>query len=278
MDLKELYSHVPYAAAPPNLSNPIILVTPSPLVYEAPVKYAYYPTPAPTHYCYTPVPHVQSPFSHYNTIVPNYLIPQQPVRYPVAETNYIQLDSSKSVSVSVLIFSLSSQVVKRKFDEICTDPNITFNPQTINLIPYSLWKSENITFGYLVSFHFRKRNSSNSKFPIKLFNALKITEHCPDLFPHIGVKWITDDVIWVDREAFACLIGVKTVEGGLFHQQGNFPSHGFVELSYEESQMLANSLNLGRIDLSVMRLVRHRTGLFRRGCTELDILRCQWKG
>lgn len=278
MDLKDYYAHLTYSAQPPNLSSPIILIAPEPLVVQPTIKYAYLQEAPIQPICYTPVPQMPSAFGQFSRVPTQYAVGQSTFRVSPSEQNFIGLDASKSVSVSVPQFQLNGQIVKRKFDELCSDPNVSLNPQALNLIPTSLWKPENVTFGYLVSFHFRKRNSSNSKFPIKLYNALRITEQCPDFFPHIGVKWVTDDVIWVNRETFACLIGVKTVEGGLFHQQGNFPSHGFVELSFEESQMLAHTLNLGRIDLSVMRLVRHKNGIFRRGCTELDIFHCQWKG
>lgn len=162
------------------------------------------------------------------------------------------------------------------FDEVCSDNTVTLNPRRLNFIPSSSWPNESMSFGMIVSTFFRKRNSTHCKFPFKLFNALQITERYPEFIPHVGVQWATDTIIKVDREPFARLIGVKTIEGSLFHQQGNFPSHGFVELPFKESDQLSRSLHFGPADLSVVRYVTHIAGKFIRGCTEEDLDQCRW--
>ncbi|EAY23123.1 hypothetical protein TVAG_183600 [Trichomonas vaginalis G3] len=199
--------------------------------------------------------------------------------YPIflQDNSFIQLMSTKQFSESMPMFNLQIPVANRSFDQVCADSSLTFCPSQLGLIPSSIWSSDIISFGSLVQNFFRRRNSSASKFPYKLFNALRITEVQPEYFPHIGVKWVDDNIIWVNREAFASLIGVKTIEGGLFHQQGNFPSHRFIELSYEESEAVAALHKLGHVDLSHMRMVRHSGGVFKRGCTESDLEKCKWK-
>lgn len=200
--------------------------------------------------------------------------------YPLymPDSSFIQLISTKQYSESMPMFNIQQPISQRSFESLLNDPSLTFTPNQMGLIPSSTWSSEVVTFGAMVQNFFRRRNSSSSKFPYKLYNALRIVELYPEYFQHIGVRWVDDNIIWVNREPFAKLIGVKTIEGGLFHQQGNFPSHGFVELSFEESETVAAHHNLGHVDLSHMRMVRHSAGIFKRGCTEADLERCKWKG
>jgi hypothetical protein len=75
-----------------------------------------------------------------------------------------------------------------------------------------------------------------TRFLHKLFNALKISEVRPSLYPFVGVQWVTDTILKVDKARFARLLGTKCIDGALFHQQGNFPSHGFAELRIEEAR------------------------------------------
>ena len=194
------------------------------------------------------------------------------------DNSLLSLGSSKTLSLSLPRFNLHKGISELSFDEVCSDPTVTIPPKRLGFIPSSSWASDSIGFGLLVASFFRRRNSTNSKFPYKLYNALRITELFPEFMPHIGIKWISNDIIWVDREPFARLIGVKTVEGGLFHQQGNFPSHGFMELSFEDSEAVSRQYGLGKIDLSLMRLVRHINGFFTKKCKEEDIEMCRWKG
>ncbi|OHT14179.1 hypothetical protein TRFO_43160 [Tritrichomonas foetus] len=186
------------------------------------------------------------------------------------------LNNQRPIGSSLPTFNLRHPVQHMSFEEVCSDNSITLNPDRLHFIPVNSWNSESITFGQLVASFFRKRNSTYCKFPFKLYNALKITEYLPEFIPHIGVQWATDSIIKVDREPFARLIGVKTIEGGLFHQQGNFPSHGFMELPFKESDQLSRSLNFGPADLSVVRYVTHMAGKFVKGCTQKDLDQCRW--
>jgi hypothetical protein len=63
-----------------------------------------------------------------------------------------------------------------------------------------------------------------SRFLHKLVNALKITELDRSNFSLVGVAWVNDNVIKVDKVKFARFLGIKSVDGSLFHKQGNSPS------------------------------------------------------
>jgi hypothetical protein len=164
------------------------------------------------------------------------------------------------------------------FEEVCADPTVVLNPKGLGFIPFSAWPGDSITFGQLVNTFFRRRNSVHCKFPCKVFNALKLSEACPDFRQHLGIQWVTDEIFRVHRTNFARLIGVKTVEGGLFHQQGNFPSHGFVELPFAESDNISRAHGFGPCDLSVVRFMKHATGGFERNSSEASLENCKWSG
>ncbi|OHT13639.1 hypothetical protein TRFO_16197 [Tritrichomonas foetus] len=206
--------------------------------------------------------------SSFSSLLPN-PIPFSPHNPPTAKNHSLTPTMQSS-------FQSPKGIENMTFEEICNDPAITINPRQMEFIPETAWNDDEISFGALVNTFFRKRNSTYCKFPFKLYNALKLAEHMPQYIPHVGVQWVNDKVIKVDREPFARLIGVKTVEGGLFHQQGNFPSHGFIELTYVESDRLSRAMNFGPADLSVVRFVTHVLGKFVRDCREEDLDTCRW--
>jgi hypothetical protein len=61
------------------------------------------------------------------------------------------------------------------------------------------------------------------------------------------VRWVTDCVFLVQKVIFAQLLGVRTIDGSFFHQEGNFPSHGFVELAFPEAQEIARENGIGAL-------------------------------
>ncbi|KAH0788351.1 hypothetical protein GPJ56_007825 [Histomonas meleagridis] len=194
------------------------------------------------------------------------------------ETNIslVSLSYTRNVVASMPRFQIRKPISEMTFDEFINDSSITINPYELGFIPKTAWENEQVPFGSIVSSFFRKRNSSQTKFTYKLYNALKLSEKMPEFIPHIGIEWATDTIIRVHREAFARLLGVKTIEGSLFHQQGNFPSHGFTELSFRDSDNLSRALNWGPADLSVVRFVTHSTGKFTKNSTEKDLKLCKW--
>ena len=195
-----------------------------------------------------------------------------------SETNIslIALCGVRNVGTSLPRFQICKPIEERSFDDVINDNLVTINPFELGFIPKAMWENDYTSFGSVVASFFRKRNSSQTKFTYKLCNALKLSESKPEFIPHVGIEWATDTIIRVHREAFARLLGVKTVEGSLFHQQGNFPSHGFTELSFRESDNLSRALGWGPADLSVVRFVTHATGKFTRSSIERDLKQCKW--
>ncbi|OHT07902.1 hypothetical protein TRFO_05006 [Tritrichomonas foetus] len=189
----------------------------------------------------------------------------------------MSFSSSRRVTNSSPMFSIKVKPISAMtFEEACTDPHLVINPSKMGFIPSSIWSNDTISFGFLVTTFFRKRNSATSKFPHKLYNALRLSECFSDFKNLLGISWITNDIFRVDRNAFARLIGVKSVEGGLFHQQGNFPSHGFEELDFQESEKISMEYGLGHADLSTVRFIRNSHGNFNKYSTESEMENLKW--
>lgn len=166
--------------------------------------------------------------------------------------------------------------IEDDFEQLCRDKTVTFNPHKIGFIPTKYWVDKDFTFGELANEFFKKKNNSNSRFYHKLFNALKMSSANPLYANFIGVEWISEKVLKVDKKAFARLLGIKTVDGSLFHQQGNFPSHGFIEIGSKDSKKYLTQQELKGIDFEQVRLLIHSAGVFVRSCTENDIEQCKW--
>jgi hypothetical protein len=93
-------------------------------------------------------------------------------------------------------------------------------------------------------------------------------------YAFLGVQWLNDDVIKVNKTVFAKLLGIKVIDGSLFHQQGNFPSHGFVELGAQNARNFVNPEQLNGVDFDAVRLLIHRNRVFVRGATGAVIEKC----
>jgi hypothetical protein len=194
---------------------------------------------------------------------------------PPRVSSPVNVASSRCISVSNPLLFLP-RFGPNEFEDACMDPSLTVNPVKLGFIPRGVWRDEPITFGTLVLTFFRKRNSLHCKFPFKLVNALALTEKMIGLFPYVGVRWVTDTVLLVEKLVFAQLLGVRTVDGSFFHQQGNFPSHGFIELAFPEAQVIANENGIGEVDSTNMRFLKHGSGLFTRHSAELQIQQLKW--
>jgi hypothetical protein len=161
------------------------------------------------------------------------------------------------------------------FETFCHNPDIIFNPRALGFLPLH-WPDGPRTFGELHTGFFKRKTTSGSRFLHKLFNALKITEIDPRCREFTGVDWVSDRVLRVCKTKFARLLGIKTIDGSLFHRQGNFPSHGFVELTLAEARRLLPPDILKDVDFDEVRLLRHEPGVFIRGCgPEVDVA-CKW--
>jgi hypothetical protein len=160
---------------------------------------------------------------------------------------------------------------------LCNDPEIKFNPRRFGFIPRNVWTNHDVSFGEIVVNFFQRKNSSDSRFSHKLYNALKIASEDSFYVDFLGVEWVTDSILKVDKRVFGRLLGIQRIDGSLFHQQGNFPSHGFVELSEREARRYLTDVDLEGVDYDNIRLLTHQSGIFRRGSTERDITaHCKW--
>ncbi|KAH0788993.1 hypothetical protein GPJ56_007069 [Histomonas meleagridis] len=154
------------------------------------------------------------------------------------------------------------------------DSSIIISPTEMGFVPSGFWNSNTETFGNLVNNYFHKKNNSNCRFPHKLYNALTLVDKKPELWPFVGVKWINDTVFKVDKYIFGRLLGITAVDGGLFHSQGNFPSHGFQEIS---SKTVGDwkDIQHNDIDFDRVRLMTHKAG-FKRCADENVITQLKW--
>jgi hypothetical protein len=162
------------------------------------------------------------------------------------------------------------------FLQAINDPSLIINPQALGFVPVNLWDKKDFTFGHLVDVFFQRRNTHNCHFTHKLFNALKLSSAFPNLAPFVGVEWITSDVFRVNKRVFGRLLDIKAIDGSLFHRQGNFPSHGFVELKEKEAHGLCSPQALVGVDFDCIRLIKHQGGLFVQSSTGEDIDNCGW--
>ena len=164
-----------------------------------------------------------------------------------------------------------------QFFTLCRDASIKLNPHALHFIPAAFWADTEFSFGDLVYDFFQRKNNNNSRFPYKLFNALSISHNCPSLSPFMGVKWVSNSILQVDKREFARLLGIKSIDGSLFHQQGNFPSHGFLELKASDFPLYDIPPEIVEIvDFDNIRLLVHSAGIFVKNCTEDSIERCRW--
>jgi hypothetical protein len=162
------------------------------------------------------------------------------------------------------------------FALICRDRSIQLNPRHLGFVPAHSWQGDDITFGDLVTDFFRKKSNAGNRFIHKLFNALKVVETDHKFAAVVGVQWVSEKVLRVHKRSFARLLGIKTIDGSLFHQQGNFPSHGFAELSAREARIDLPVEALIGVDGDEVRLLVHTPRVFVRQCPESAIDACKW--
>ena len=179
----------------------------------------------------------------------------------------------KNIPQSNMIFDPKNDSL---FYDLCNNSSITINPHQLHFIPEAFWPDGEFEFGDIVSSFFLRKNNANCRFYHKLYNALQISKYKPDLTFAVGVQWITEDVIKVNSREFARLLAIKSVGGALFHRQGNFPSHGFVELTQEEVKQKLSEEDASNIDFVDIKAITHKTGGFTRSSTEADFHKCNW--
>jgi hypothetical protein len=153
---------------------------------------------------------------------------------------------------------------------------ISVSPHALGFLPTSYWLDVDASLGDLVSKFFQRKSNANCRFPHKLFNALAMADSDPNMFHLLGVKWVTDRVFKVDKLIFGRLLGIGAIDGGLFHRQGNFPSHGFAEVSPAEVPGARALADLRDVDHDRIRLLYHPGGGFIKASDEDSVTRCRW--
>jgi hypothetical protein len=162
------------------------------------------------------------------------------------------------------------------FQAALDDPTLTCDPIADGFVPLDFWSTNSYTFGDLVRTFFQKRSTAGCRFPHKLYNALMLVELDVKYYDLVGVQWLTDRIFKVDSLLFGRLLGLHALASSLFHRQGNFRSHGFVELGGSEADQLRDSCDLSDLDMDRVRLVFSPTNAFYRDCGDASITGCRW--
>ena len=166
---------------------------------------------------------------------------------------------------------------QKLFIQFCQDQNNRIFPKQLGFIPSEYWTDQEYSFGQIVEHFFMRKGDTKARFPIKVYNALQIVNHYPGLIPLIGIQWVNDYVLKLDTDAFAMLLNIKAVNGGLIHSQGNFPSHGFVVIqSHEDALMHVSEDIAGSVNYNNTFLLYHKERMFTRSSTESDIEKLHW--
>ena len=160
------------------------------------------------------------------------------------------------------------------YQNALADQSLTVSPHDLGFLPSNYWLNLDSTFGDLVTKFFQRKNNANCRFPHKLYNALAIVDRTPEMYNLLGVKWVTDEIFKVDKLIFGRVLGISSIDGGLFHRQGNFPSHGFKELSQEELNELKATHDISDVDQDRIRLLHHP--LFNKQSKEESVNKCKW--
>lgn len=162
----------------------------------------------------------------------------------------------------------------RKIDEISRFfRSIVFQVKNYNFFPARAWKNESVTFLDMRADHFDGKGKKRARFEYKLWNALQITRQSPDLYRYVGVIWLSERVIQVNRRLFGDLLRLEKCTSALFNAQGSLPTHGFHELSIKDIQVIGIRTY---DDPKDCRFFYRPDGLFRFGSNENDIKGCKY--
>lgn len=163
------------------------------------------------------------------------------------------------------------------FFALCQNQAAKIYPHGLGFIPAAYWPDQVFSFGDVLEDYFRLKNNPNARFPCKLYNALKLTTNMPEYIPYVGIQWLNDTVIRVDTAIYGRFNKLQHVNGALFHSQGNFPSHGFIEIkSMSDALSKVDEALLTGVDFDSVRLLYHQSGQFTRNSVESDIIDVKW--
>jgi hypothetical protein len=146
------------------------------------------------------------------------------------------------------------------------DPNDhILRPVDLGFLPKSEWMPDQLSLWDLRQMYFTRRNGIARQFEYKLYNALLITSAFPESYEFVGAIWVNERVMKIHAAAFANLLGIHAVQGGLFHKQGNFSRHAFHHVFKISSPELAKMPECAEVDDYQIRLYTDQLGRFVRG-------------
>ena len=154
--------------------------------------------------------------------------------------------------------------------------DIIIDTNLLHLYPTDIWTTGRLTAKEIVEHYFQRRSSKKMPFHYKLYNALQITAHHPELIPIFGCQWVTTNIFKIYRVPFARLLGVGSINGALFNKQGSLPTHGFISIPPQSLYGITPKL-LEDVDNDSVRLFRHTSIYFHTNATEQDLTKCRWK-
>jgi hypothetical protein len=158
-----------------------------------------------------------------------------------------------------------------------THPDVLISPQACGFFPPRHWvRIHDVKLSSLIGEHFRVRSSRLVRFEHKLWNALAISQHSPELYTSVGVKWVSDTIFKVNKDVLGELFAVLRPGSAFFSQGGSFATHGFREMSIEHAKAEAPGGDYTDVDEVVVRLFKHTEGRFRRDSTYQDVNECTW--
>jgi hypothetical protein len=150
------------------------------------------------------------------------------------------------------------------------------DPVALGFLPASAWQPRPVSLHYLYDTYFSRKNNVNRRFEHKLWNALAITRHYPHLIKLVGVTWMSERIIKVYKHAFAKILGIGAIDGGLFHKQGNFTRHGFVQVPDVLARQEVAEDQLADVENRDTILLWHKDQSFSMKSTEESIELCRW--
>ncbi|OHT16474.1 hypothetical protein TRFO_02752 [Tritrichomonas foetus] len=179
------------------------------------------------------------------------------------------IESSQLPQTSTLLRELSDDEIAPSygtFIEACK--KLKIKPQEVGLIPADIFPTEETTLDKLVDIF---QSKTQLRLPFKLFNALKISEIAPIFEPLVGVSWLNDEIIRLNVQRFARLVGILEPNKVLFSQTGFLTKIGFQAMNLAQLTALDPEADLLGVDLIHVKLIHHPSHRFRRNSTLEDI-------
>lgn len=153
---------------------------------------------------------------------------------------------------------------------------VSIDPTEIDFIPTETWLPRKYSLTEFRQEFFGVRSSKVVRFEHKLWNALAITKHYPELFSEIGVAWVSRNILKVHRDKFGSLLNLSRPSTAIFGRGGAFMTHGFQEISLKDVAQEIPECEKTDIDDSIVRLYTHSSGKFHAFSTAKHIENCRF--